>query len=219
MADPNDAPDDGRDLYVDGKPPAAVPYDRFVRAVGMKNEERARATEAATALQAREAELTAERARAAELETKHAELSERFGLHRVGLVDDEAVVVARALYAATPEADRPRSLVDWISTVKGKPDAVPRALAPYLGGLAQAPAAPAAPAQAAAPVVPPTQADPATPQPTGPRSLPPPQHQGAPPSAAVTAEQLRAAREAAVKSGDWAAFNALSAKVRVGRPG
>jgi hypothetical protein len=227
LADQNEAPpDDGRDMYVDGKPPAAVPYDRFLQAVTKKNEERQRFTDAQATLQARDAELAAERARAAELEAKHADLNERFGLHRVGLVDDEATVVARALYQAQPEDKRAPSLVEWITGMRDKPDAIPRALAGYLGG--PAPAAPAAPPRAADPAQAQPAAVPAA-QPAAAQGpavqvaaatrLPPPQVQAAPAAGGPTAEQLRAAREAAAKSGDWSAFNALVSKVRVGRPG
>lgn len=197
MADPETTTppeESAADLFVDGKAPAAVPYERFLRLTEARRAERTRAEELTTKHQTLEAELTTERQRLAALQAERDDYAERLQLHRVGLPDDDAVVVARALYARQPADGRPPSLSEWLTGLRQQPDAMPPALRPYL-----APPAPAAPAPAGPGGVP--------------KVLPPPQH-SAPPSTDITAEQLRAAREEAQRTGDWTAFNALAARLQ-----
>lgn len=171
MSEPNSPP----------PPPAAapppekvIPYERFAEVVGERNTFKARADEA----DAHKAALDAERAgRAAD---KAAWEDERSLMQR-GLVDPEAIEVARYLHGRLPAEGRPK-IAEWVATFAADPAKAPVALRGYLGQPAKAPAPPA-----------------------GSSNVQPPPPAGAD----VTAEQVRAARQHGERTGDWSQYRAL----------
>lgn len=114
---------------------------------------------------------------------------------RAGIADEEGIEVARLFHGKLPKTDRP-SFGDWLTQLRTKPDAAPKALRPYLGAEA-APAAPALPRSNAGTVA----------QPTGP---------GAGPT--ISAEQLREARMHYQRTGDASRMEALQAAMN-NKPG
>lgn len=120
---------------------------------------------------------------------EQASWGEERDLMRAGLLDGEAQDVARVLYARTPEAERPKTIGEWIAAQRADGATPPRALAAYLGG----------PGSVGAPAPPPK-----------------PQGNGKPPPAAgaVTPEALRSAREHYQKTGDLSQMRTLSAAVK-----
>jgi hypothetical protein len=182
----------------DPKPPdpkpaeQTVPYARFAEVVAERNAAQAEVKgwqERAASATTLAAEL--ERTRA-DLVAKEAAWTEERGLYAVGLTDPEGVEIARYLHGRLPAEGRPK-LADWISGVAKEPATAPKALLSYLPG--------AAPAVAGAPGAAPAKA----PHPVGSAGavVQPP----APP-AEITAEQVRAAREAGQR-GDWKPYEAL----------
>lgn len=108
-----------------------------------------------------------------------------------GLLDEQARVVATALYGTLPEAERP-SLTDWLGGLKSDPEQAPMALRPYLG------AQQAEPPKASAT----TQARDTRQQTTS-----------APAGAQASLEAIRAAKEHGKRTGDWSRFRELSSLV------
>jgi hypothetical protein len=146
----------GHDDAGDGSK-APVPYERFaasraeVRALKAEADGlRAKATAAEQAIRERDEARTA----LAAAQTEHADA---LSLLRAGISDDEGQAVARTIYGRLPAEGRP-ALGDWLSGLRVEGAQVPRALAPYLGGQAQAqqqqqpiPPRPAPPGQAPPP--------------------------------------------------------------------
>lgn len=129
-------------------------------------------------------------------------------VYQLGIIDGEAIEVARHLHQRLPEANRP-ALPDWLRAVKDDPSKAPKALQPYL---AQPSAAPAQ--STAAPVPPPQVTAAAThaqrPAPTAPAAG----------SGAMDAAQIRALREECARTGDWSKWReaqpAIRASLRTG---
>ena len=177
------------DEKTEAPPPPAetVPAARLAEVVAERNAARRDLADmTAKAAKAGEWE-TAATTHATELAAERAARSEERDLFRAGLVDDEAHVVARALYAAQPADTKPKSLGDYLGSLRAEGATVPRALAGYLGEPGKAPAA--------APM----------PQPKAPAGAGKP----APNGVTVTAESLRAAREHYHKTGDTSQMKAL----------
>lgn len=169
-------------------PVDTVPAARLAEVVAERNAARQKLAEvSAKAEKATEWE-TAATAHAAELAAERAARAEERDLYRAGLVDEEAHVVARALYAAHPAEGKPKSLGEYLSGLRAEGVTVPRALAGYLGEPGKA---------SAAPVV----------QPKPPAGA----GKAAPNGVTVTAESLRAAREHFHKTGDSSQMKALEA--------
>ena len=179
------------------KTPDPVPYERFQAVVAERNTLRdadaARATEMQK-LTERAATVDALTAALAEAKAGRAADADAWGQERAlmgaGFTDAEGQTVARALFAAQPEAIRAKPIGDWLGGLKAEGATVPKALAPYLS-----PAAPTTTTTAPPPKAPAAQ---------GGTSTAP----GA--NGATSAAALKALREAASKSGDWAAFNAAA---------
>lgn len=115
-----------------------VPYARFQQVVEKYRAAEARLEELNGQLQgASERAATADTLatqlndQAAAFAAERAVWSEDRALMGAGLTDPSALVVARALHSALPEADRP-SLPEWVSGFAEAPDTVPPALQVYL---------------------------------------------------------------------------------------
>ena len=162
-------------------PERVIPYERFAEVVGERNTFKARADEA----DAHKAALDTERAgRAAD---KAAWEDERSLMQR-GLVDPEAIEVARYLHGRLPAEGRPK-LAEWVATFAADPARAPVALRGYLGQ----------PGKVAAP-------------PAGSSNVQPPPPAGAD----VTADQVRAARQHGERTGDWSQYRALRPALGLG---
>lgn len=113
--------------------PETVPVSRLAEVVAERNAVR-RELEAAKAAagKATEWETTAAQT-AAELAAERAARAEERDLYRAGLVDEEAHVVARALYSAQPADSRPKTIGEYLGAFKAEGAEVPRALRGYLG--------------------------------------------------------------------------------------
>ena len=169
-------------------PPETVPAARLAEVVAERNTARRELADALSkAGKAVEWEATAT-SHATELAAERAARAEERDLYRAGLLDEEAHVVARALYAEQPADTRPKSLGEYLGALRAEGATVPKALAGYLGE----PGKPAA-----APV----------PQPRPPAGGGKP----APNGVTVTAESLRAAREHYHKTGDDTQMRSLAA--------
>lgn len=176
---------------IDTPVPETVPASRLAEVVAERNAARRDLADAqARAGKAGEWEATAA-STATELASERAARSEERDLYRAGLVDDEAHVVARALYAAQPPDIRPKSLGDYLASLRAEGATVPRALAGYLGEPGKPPAAPVV-------------------QPRPPAGA----GKGTPNGASVTAESLRAAREHYQRTGDKSQMVSLAAARR-----
>ena len=168
-----------------------VPFNRFqVKVAELKD--------ATASLTAAKAEIATLAARATAAESAAADLAaarEEVGLVRLGLLDPEAITVARAFYGGLPAESKPASLVDYVTAMKAEGATPPKALAVYLTPPAAVVVAPAATPTATklpAPKVAATGTLPAATQ-------------------GVTADALRALRESAQRTkdpGDWAKFKA-----------
>ena len=114
-------------------PPETVPAARLAEVVAERNTARRELADAvARAGKASEWE-TAATQHAADLAAERAARVEERDLYRAGLLDEEAHVVARALYAAHPAEGKPASLGEYLGGLKAEGATVPRALAGYLG--------------------------------------------------------------------------------------
>lgn len=166
----------------DGKGP--VPYHRFVDVIRERDDFRSRWEAASASDRAlTEARAEAERARA-ELEAERLARTEDRAFYGAGLVDSDAQDVARLLYGKL--ADKPDGgLAAWLKATTENPDAAPVPLRPYI---VKPPPGPApAPARNVAPGA-------------EQRSV----------SGDVSADQLRALREEAQRTGDWTAWRNAS---------
>lgn len=145
----------------------------------------------------------------AELQAQHAAASQSWAEERtflgVGLVNPEGQALARTLHGLLPAEGRP-AIGDWLGTMLGEGGQVHPALSHYLGRAPVAPA-PASPAPAA-----PAPASP-MPRPSGPAGAQPPSA-----SPVYSAEQIRALREEAQRTGDYtrlrAAMPGINASLR-----
>lgn len=169
-------------------PPDTVPATRLAEVVAERNAAR-RELEAAkvAAGKATEWEATAAQT-ASELAAERAARAEERDLYRSGLVDEEAHVVARALYSALPKDARPATLGEYLGGLKAEGAAIPKALAGYLGG------EPAKPGLT-------------TTQP----KLPASSGKATPTGAALTPEAYREAREHYARTGDLEPMRRLEA--------
>lgn len=180
MSDPNPNPSPPPPPHPPPPPPPApekvIPYERFAEVVGERNTYKAKADEA----DAHKAALEAERAgRAAD----RAAWEDERALMQLGLVDPEAIEVARYIHSRLPADGRPK-IAEWVGGFAADPSKAPVALRGYLGQ-------PAPQAKGAQP------AGSANVQPTPPAG------------AAVTAEQIQAARQHGERTGDWSQYRAL----------
>jgi hypothetical protein len=162
----------------------AVPYPRFAKV----NAERKALADQNEALQG---QLAAHRAAADELAALRAERStwaEERELMGQGLTDEEGISLVRHYYGRLPAESRPKSLGEYVASLRVEGAAVPKGLAPFVG----APAAAVAESPQA-------------------RTMPRSTATGvaAPAAPTVTAEALRAAREQAQRSGNWEPVKAL----------
>jgi hypothetical protein len=162
----------------------AVPYPRFAKV----NAERKALADQNEALQG---QLAAHRAAADELAALRAERStwaEERELMGQGLTDEEGISLVRHYYGRLPAESRPKSLGEYVASLRVEGAAVPKGLAPFVGAVA-------------APVAESPQA----------RTMPRSTATGvaAPAAPTVTAEALRAAREQAQRSGNWEPVKAL----------
>ena len=173
-------------------PEKTVPYTRFQQVVSSKNELSSR-------IQALEAENLALSEKTATVDTLSASVEEWKGkaeaaegkytrwqgiASKIGTTDSEAIEAAEWAYSRLPEQDRP-DLPAWLDTIKEDPSKAPKVLSPWLSD----------PEPQPEPKVKPT-----TPR----RGAQPP---GAPSS--VSPEALRAARDHAVRTGDWSRYREL----------
>lgn len=121
---------------------------------------------------------------------------ERLALSGAGINDSDGQTVVRALYNSLPDAERPKTISDYLGQFQGENAAEPpRALAPYL----KAPE----PAESPAPAPAPGSPMPRAPKPGG----------TAPKAGDVTGEALRAARLHAQRTGDFTQYKALRAQM------
>lgn len=162
----------------------AVPYPRFAKV----NAERKALADQNEALQS---QLAAHRAAADELTALRAERStwaEERELMGQGITDEEGISLARHYYGRLPAESRPKSVGEYVASLRVEGAAVPKGLAPFVG----APAASVAESHQA-------------------RTMPRSTATGvaAPAAPTVTAEALRAAREQAQRSGNWEPVKAL----------
>ena len=162
-----------------------VPYHRFVDVIRERDDYRSRWEAASASDKAlTEARSAAEQARA-ELEAERAARAEDRAFYGAGLVDADAQDVARLLYGKL--AEKPEGgLAAWLKATTENPDAAPVPLRPYI--IKQPAPPPPAPARNTAP--------------------------GAEQRAVtgdVSADQLRALREEAQRTGNWTAWREASA--------
>jgi hypothetical protein len=170
------------------KPPDMVPASRLAEVAAERNALR-KERDALSAEVGKSAEWrTAAETHAAELAAERSARAEERDLYRAGLLDEEAHVVARALYSAMPAEGRPATLGEYLGSLRAEGAAVPRALAGYLSEPAAKPG-------------------PVTTQPKPPAGAGKPTPSGA----SVTAEALRAAREHYHKTGDLEPMRRLQA--------
>ena len=117
--------------------------------------------------------------------------AEEKALWQVGLVDDEALDVARLLYNKMPEDDRPEGgLAGWWDALKEAPDTAPTPLRGYLG------------TEAAATTRKPPKSN------SGTKAVPPPTE------SPYTHSQIRALKERCARSGDWTEWEEAQPKIR-----
>jgi hypothetical protein len=186
---------------------APIPYDRFQQVVAEKNalNERVGALE-------KEARTYQERAATAdtlakqleEARTKHAADASAWDRQRAlmgaGITDPDDVELADYYYSKAPDKDRP-AMGDWIKGFRDDPNKAPKALRPLFATASDTEAdEPDAEVEA----LPNRETRPPRTQ----RTADPSGTQGA--RHTPTAEQVRAAREKAQKTGDWADFNRLA---------
>ena len=112
---------------------ATVPLPKF-QAIAAENRENKKLV---GSLQAEIAALREAQAATAGQVTELATVREELDLARIGLIESEAVTVARALHNAMPADGRP-SLVEAVKAWKGDLTKAPRAMQGYLGGAANA---------------------------------------------------------------------------------
>ena len=165
--------------------PGPVPYERYKemvdRANTLKSEIRAAKTEAEgykAKIAEYEPKLKGADEMAAQIEKLKADhkaevgtLAETLGMARAGITDDTDAAVARTLYGLLPAEGKPKSIGDWLGSLKAEGVTPPKQLAHLFTPPVATPAPPAAP--------------PARPNPGGGGSAPP---SGAKPGAAQIRE-------------------------------
>lgn len=178
-------------------PPKTVAKENFDRVVEAKTNlereltalkaEKQTLLEKASTVDTLAAEVATWKGKTAEAETRFTTHTEFSGA--LGTTDADVIGLFDQKYRALPEANRPARAA-WVATLKEKPAEAPALLAPWLAAPKAAPAGGTgtSPAQPRIPGQPATAA-------------------GAP--AAATAEQLRAVREKATKTGNWDEYKAL----------
>lgn len=186
------------------EPEKTIPYSRFQEVVEQKNALKQELAASRTELQALSEKSATVDTLAGQIESLKAAhkaeiagMVERMELMGAGITDDEGQTVARALYQAIPEKERPKTIGDYLGQFRGEGDDVPappKALAAYLQPSANT-AGPETPA-------------PRQGLPRGPR---PGTHTPAAPN--VTAEAMAAAREKAQRTGDWTEYQALRKQI------
>ena len=184
------------DIDDDGPDPSAqapIPYDRFAKVAGQKRELKAQVKsmeEELATLRAHSGQAEGLAQQLADMKAQHeraaGEWSQEKALIGRGLVDAEAQTVARALYGSLPDETRPNSIADWLGGFDAEGAEVPRALAAYLPGKE------------------PARVNGAQPKPLPSRTT------AAAQGGDVDAAAIRRAREDALKTGDWAAFNRIA---------
>lgn len=179
--------------------PDTVPYARFQEVVAERDkllgEQRTQARQIKD-LEERAATSTTLAKQLEEEKAARQRDAAKFGaelaLTESGVTDPDGREVAMLLHGRLPEKDRP-SIADWLKSFKEKPDSAPRPLQSYL-------AAPAAPPPAAGG----GKAPPPKPAAGGKQPDAPP-----PATSPIGAEAIRAAREQAQRTGDWAPVQEL----------
>jgi hypothetical protein len=185
-----------------------ISYKRFAEVVKERNSLRDGVAAKTSALTEASATLAKAQASAAASEAawsgKAVAWAEERGLMQHGLVDPEAVDVARALHARLPAEGRP-ALPDLVGEWKADPAKAPKSLQPWLAPAAAKPAAePVAAAKVEpAKVIPPTGNAGAGPTSAG-------------PTGAKTAAEIRALSAECQRTGDWAPFLAATGIKRAG---
>ena len=160
---PVESSDDEVDAHIEaGKPVDASRLQKRIRTItGERKELRAQLEASARELEGLRgkagdsATLTTERdGLRGELDALRASHATERDLWRAGLHDEEGQEVARTLFGRLPEAERPKSIGEWLASFTGDKPA-PRGLAPYLapGGGAPKPAPPRPTGGSAAPPV------------------------------------------------------------------
>lgn len=201
----------------DGGNPQTVPYERFATVVSQKNEmasqldalrqENQGLAEKAATVDTLSSQVNEWRGKAEQAETRYGRWQNIAS--KLGTTDQEAVEAAEWAYGRLPEADRPE-MGAWLDTIKADSAKAPKVLRPWLTGDSaggQGDAGGGAGGAGGGQQPPPK---------NPPRGNQPP---GAP--ANVSAEQFRAAKEHAIRTGDWSRYQALakSAGMRTNVPG
>jgi hypothetical protein len=180
------------------KAPEMVPASRLAEVVGERNALRKELAAAKSELgEVGEWRAAAEKERAA-IAAERVTHAEDRDLYRAGLMDPEAHIVARALFAALPTEGRPATLGAYLSALLADGATVPKALAGYL-----------APPSSAAKAVTTT----TTPKPPASAGQP------TPTGATLTAEAFAAAREHYKRTGDMEPMRRLEAARKAARTG
>ena len=184
--------DDIDDDVIDPSTQAPIPYDRFAKVAAQRRELKAQlksASDELVTLRASAGQSDGLAAQLAEMKAQHERASGEWAQEKAligrGLVDAEAQTVARALYGAIPDETRPKSIADWLAGFDAEGASVPKALAGYMPGK--------------------------EPKINGAQPKPLPSRTTAAASGGdVDAASIRRAREDAIKTGDWAAFNKIA---------
>lgn len=189
---------------------APVPANRFREETRLKRQAQERVAELEQAISKLEQRVATTDLLSKQLEETRAKYTadatswetER-SVYQLGIVDGEAIEVARHLHGRLPEQGRP-TLADWLREAKADPAKAPKALQPYL-------AAPAAPAPA-----PTAQQAPAAPMATAtaqaaqrPGTTAPAAGQGR-----MDAAQIRQLREECARTGDWSRWREAQPAIR-----
>lgn len=190
----NDGGDDDDKGGGGGGGPAPIPYDRFKSVNDKYNSSKARIAELEAEVQSLTEKSATVDTLASTLKSKEEEwgkeragFQERLGLSELGLTSKEGQTVARSLYnSLDEEARKDVSFTDQVKAWKEKPEEAPAGMKPYLGvaggegGGSKRNANKGAGGDGGG---------------SGPSS--------------VTLEALRAAREKAVKTGNWDEYDKL----------
>lgn len=175
-----------------------IPYERFQSVVGQKNELAAKVTELEGQVQSlseKAATVDTLGQQVREWQGKAETAEARFGTYKtisstLGTTDQEAIEAAEWAYNKLPTKDRPK-LPDWLGSLKEDPSKAPKVLSPWL-------------TQSQSQSKPADSQTPAT-QPRGTTNQP--QAPGAP--STVSADAINAARDHAIKTGDWTRYKEL----------
>lgn len=165
----------------------AVPYARFAEVLSEKNHFKKQLEELNTKLQAHEGNATKLSKLEKDFEAAKTTWAEERAFIAAGITDAEAMEVARLFYARL-ETKPEGGIGAWLTEIKADPSKAPKALSAYLASGEQTQQARAATTT--------------TVRQTGRQQ---------PAGEAVTAEAMRAAREKAMRTGDWTEFKTLDA--------